>query len=333
MNTIKFSSIYELKKETNNVEVYDIRKIKIDGKEYMYYSNAQMSLYVTKKCNGNCCFCMNKFEKRCCKAKELNDDRYFKALEMVLDSLKQIDNYITITGGEPAKSNRLVKILRLIKEKGFKTRTFATNGTGLFDLYEDKPIIQHMLENNVINNINVSRMVIDEDKNKELMRLDQNNDLIRKIFNFGKINNMDMRLSCNLHKDGVKTLEDILEYNDYYDKLGIDTIMFRELIPLKNASKAYQESIIKMDNILNEIDNDSRFKYIKTLEGMYYIVKVYRYKDKIVKCYKEKKDLGIKIDDSIIREFVFYPDGNLDGGWDKEDGIILKEKSDLNERI
>ena len=82
MNTIKFSSIYELKKETNNVEVYNVRKIEIDGKEYRYYSNAQMSLYVTKKCNGNCCFCMNKFEKRCCKAKELNDDRYFKALAL-----------------------------------------------------------------------------------------------------------------------------------------------------------------------------------------------------------------------------------------------------------
>ena len=27
MNTIKFSSIYDLKKETNNVEVYDIKKI------------------------------------------------------------------------------------------------------------------------------------------------------------------------------------------------------------------------------------------------------------------------------------------------------------------
>lgn len=328
MNTIKFSSIYDLKKETNNVEVYDIKKVKIDNREYRYYSNAQMSLYVTKRCNANCAFCLNKYEKRYSESLELDDDSYFKALNNTLDALKEINTPITITGGEPTKSRRLVRVLRLLKEKGFRLRTFSTNGTGLLDIYEGKTILTHMLENNAINNINISRMVIDDDVNKRFMKVEQSNELLRSVFTFGKINNMDMRLSCNLQKGGVESLDDILEYNDYYEKIGVDTIIFRELISIKDASSEYCNNIIKMDKIFQNIKNDSRFKYIKTLNGMYYKVYVYRYKDKLVKCYQEKKDFGKKIDDDIIREFVFYPDGNLDSGWNKENGTILRNWSE-----
>ena len=59
---------------------------------------------------------------------------------------------------------------------------------------------------------------------------------------------------------------------------------------------------------------------------MYYVVKVYQYKDRLVKCYQEKK--VNKINKDIIREFVFYPDGNLDGGWNKQNNIILKSIND-----
>ena len=33
--------------------------------------------------------------------------------------------------------------LKLIKKHNYKLRTFSTNGSGLFDLYEDKYIIEH----------------------------------------------------------------------------------------------------------------------------------------------------------------------------------------------
>lgn len=325
MNTIKFSSIYDLKKETNNVEIYSIKNININNKNYSYYSNAQMSIHVNKLCNGSCWFCMSNYEKRFQDSKDIDDESYFKNLEKVLCTLKNKNIPITITGGEPTISNRLVKIMRMIKEKGYKTRTFSTNGTGLFNRYENKTIVAHLLENGIVNNINISRMVIDDNKNKQIMNINQTNDLIRRIFNFGKINGMDMRLSCNLQKNGVKNLNDILEFNSFYDSLGIDTIMFRELIPLKDAPNSYKDNIIKINSIFEEIANNKEFKHLRTLDGMYYIVNVYRYKNKLVKCYQEKKDIGIKVDDNIIREFVFYPDGNLDSGWNKHNGVILKK--------
>ena len=56
------------------------------------------------------------------------------------------------------------------------------------------------------------------------------------------------------------------------------------------------------------------------MEGMYYTVKVYKFNDYLVKCYKEKEI----VDDSIIREFVIYPDGKLDNGYDNETLMEVK---------
>ena len=311
MNTIKFSSIYEMKKETNNVEIYSINK----NKNFNYYSNAHMNIYVTKKCNGKCFFCMNKYEKRFGNCIELGDKDYFNNLEKVLINIKNINPRISITGGEPTKSNRIVNLLRLIKKHNYKLRTFSTNGSGLFDLYEDKYIIEHMKENNCINNINVSRMSTDDLLNKEIMGTNITNDLIKRIFMYGKINNMDIRLSCNLLANSVKDLDSILNFVNFYENMGVDTIMFRELINIENK--------ITIDKIFNEIKKDSRFIHLDTLDGMYYIVDIYRYKDKLVKCYKEKNN-NIK---NVIREFVYYTDGILNNGFNTSE--IVKVGNDV----
>ena len=322
MNTIKFSNINDMRKETNNVEIYDINDIIIDDIKYKYYTNAQISLYVTKKCNGNCWFCMNNYEKRFCQSIELDDENYFYNIDRMLDNFEKIKPPITITGGEPTKDKKLITIIRKIHNRGFRTRTFATNGTGLFDRYEGKTIITHLLENGVINNINVSRMTVDDKQNKRIMGVNQSNADIKTIFTYGNTNGMDIRLSCNLQKDGVKNLDDILKYVNFYSDLEVNTIMFRELISIKDASKYYNDRIINIEPIFNEIESNEEFEFLRTLEGMYYIVKVYRYKDRLVKCYQEK--VNHNIENSVIREFVFYPDGNLDKGWNKDNNIVLK---------
>ncbi len=320
MNIIKFSDIDDLKKETNNVEVYDILDLKVDDKIYKYYSNAQISIYVTKKCNGSCYFCMNNYQKRFLDCKNISENDYFYHLDKVLNIFKDRKIPFTITGGEATKDEKLVPILRKLRESGFKSRTFATNGTGLFDYYENKPIIVHLKDNDIINNINISRMVVDDNLNKKIMGINQSNQDINRIFTFGNINNMDMRLSCILQKCGVKNLNDILDFVNFYDNMNINTVMFRELIDLNNMCKKYKEQKIDINKIFEEINNNKDFKYIRTLEGMYYTVKVYKYKNKIVKCYKEKK----KNNSDIIKEFVFYPDGSLDSGFNNK--TILKAK-------
>ncbi len=319
MNTIKFTPINDIRKETSNVEVFSTKELTINNKKYKYFSDAQLSIYVTKKCNAACHFCMNNFENRCLSSKELNDKEYYDSLDYYLDFFKNIKPWITITGGEPTISNRLIPTLKKIKDKKFKIRTFSTNGSHLLDKVDSKPLIQYMLENNVLNNINISRMVIDDDENSKIMNInikDSNNNNLRKIATFANVNDIEIRLSCNLLKEGVNDLNTILEFKDFYNNLGIKTVMFRELIPLPYKKDSY----VNINTIFKEIEDNKEFKLLKTMEGMYYTVKVYQFNDYLVKCYKEKEI----VDNSIIREFVIYPDGKLDNGYDNKTLMEVK---------
>lgn len=313
MNTIKFCKKSDIRKETSNVEDYEINKLKINSKEYNYFSDAQISLYITKKCNANCKFCMNNLEKRCLNSLELTDKDYFNMLNKYLDFFKDIKPWITITGGEPTLSNRLIKTLEILKEKNYKIRTFSTNGTGLLKRVNNKPIIEYMLENNVINNVSISRMSIDDLENRNLMNSKNpllSNEDLKKISLYSKTNSIEIRLSCLLLKNGVKDLTDMLEFITFYENLGINSIMFRELIPLPYTN----DSKIDIKNIFKEIENSKDFISLREMDGLYYTVKVYSYKDYIVKCYQEKEN----VNQNIIREFVIYPDGKLDNNFDNE---------------
>lgn len=103
MNTIKFSNIYDMRKETSDVSTYSIEKIKIGKKVYEYFSDTQICLYVTKSCNAACRFCINNYNDSfslCC---NINEKEYLTKLEKYLDLFGDKKPYITITGGEPTK--------------------------------------------------------------------------------------------------------------------------------------------------------------------------------------------------------------------------------------
>lgn len=81
----------------------------------------------------------------------------------------------------------------------------------------------------------------------------------------------------------------MLDFVELYRNKGVDTIMFRELVG--------QNSLLLEDIVsFNE-----QFEYIETLKGIYYTVKVYRYKDMIVKYYNTNKN----IDKTILSSMSF----------------------------
>ncbi len=328
MNTIKFQPITKKRTETHNVEVYSIKKMKFGEKEKQISSEAGLSIYVTNKCNAKCSFCMNMYEDNFLKCQELQESEYFNRLEYILEYLKPIKPAVLITGGETTKSAKLPQILKMLKEKGYKIRSFATNGSGLLDRIEGKTVVQHMLENGAVNNINISRMHYDEEKNNKIMKISEGitRNQLKQVMTFLNANEMDARIGCNLQKEGISTLEDMLTFKEEYKKLGADTVIFRELIPVdlkKEKSTAYERNRIEIKPIMEEIDKNSEFKYIRTMEGLQYIVKVYQYKDSLVKCYQEKE----KQNPEIIKDLIFYANGDLVGNeWNTEDGILLRNE-------
>ena len=284
MNTIKFSKITNLLTERHNLEVLNISKENIFNNKVDIYHPCNLNIFITNSCQNKCFFCINHKNRNI----DISDEEYYNALEKALKELSNKGFEITITGGEPTLNpERFVKTLELCKKYNFPCRTVSTTGFNLLKNYNNKPLCQHMIENNFIHNINISRMHWDEDRNLEILNgLNITNSNIKTLATFFKLNDAEMRISCNIIPGYIDTFDKMLNFVDYYRGLNVDTVMFRELIGYKMK---------KLNDIL-ELTPKNGFEHLKTLYGFNYTVDVYRYKDMLVKHYKTKPNF----DKSVI---------------------------------
>lgn len=343
MNTLKFQNIREKRQECFNVDEYTFNNFDFDGKQRRVYSNVNLSIFTDDYCNANCKFCVAqlRFENKGQMYKKdriVSDDEYFSRLDFILNKLRPLNPSISITGGEPTKSHRLVPILRLIEKYGYRKRTLTTNGSGLFDIVDGKPILQHITENH-FQHLNISKTHFDEDINKKIMQYEKgycSNEDIARIAAFSKANNLRPRMSCLLLKEGIHDLDGIVQYLNFYQNLGINNIIFRETMDYdEQAMNNYEKMLylknnkVRLNDIWKKIDNDSRFSPVKQLLGYYYYVEVYKYQNvdmvsesaNLVKLYEQKQ-----IANDVVFEMIFHPNGNLNGSWVDNEDILLKYK-------
>jgi molybdenum cofactor biosynthesis enzyme MoaA len=327
----------ETRQESYNIEDFELIPLQFSSGEKRVYSNVNLSLFVDDYCNADCRFCVAqlRYENRrraFKKDKISNDDEYFSRINNILEYLKPINPSISITGGEPTKSKRLAEVLRIVDAHGYRKRTLTTNGSGLFDILEDKLVLQHIIDNK-FQHLNISRAHYDDRINSDIMRYEQgycSNEMIETIATVSLANNLRPRMSCVLLKEGVNCLEDIVKYMEFYQGLGIDNVIFRELMNFDLTKMINKEKVqynadnrVLLKNIWENIDSDNRFTPIRNLIGYYYYVEVYKFQNidmcseaaNLVKLYDEKDKHN-----DIVYEMVLHPNGNLCGSWvDNED--------------
>lgn len=341
MQTLKFQNIREKRQECFNLEDYKLLDFAFDSRIRRVYNNVNLSIFTDDYCNANCKFCVAqlRFENRGLmykKAKIKDDEEYFNRLDAVLKYLMPLNPSVSITGGEPTKSHRLPEILKLINKYGYRKRTLTTNGSGLLDIMDGRPVIQHIIDNK-FSHLNISKVHYNEDTNQKIMQFDGcnscTNDTLKTIITYAKANSLRPRMSCVLLKEGISTLDEMIAYMEFYQKLGIDNVIFRELMDYDVSTMSNAEKIkycvsnkVRLNDIWKEIDKDDRFAPIRNLLGYYYYVEVYKYQSidmcsesaNLVKLYKEKHR-----HDNIVHEMVFHPNGNLNGSWVDNEDILL----------
>lgn len=341
MNTLKFQPIREKRQECYNLEDYTFNDFNFDGTRKKVYSNVNLSIFTDDYCNANCKFCVAqlRFEnkgKMYNKGRISSDDEYFRRLEYVLDYLRPLNPSVSITGGEPTKSRRLIPILELVEKYGYRKRTLTTNGSGLLDVIDGKTILQHITDNH-FQHLNISKAHFDEDINRKIMQYERgycSNEDIARIAAFAKAHNLRPRMSCLLLKEGIHDKEGMIEYLNAFRSLGIDNVIFRESMDydedymLNMEKMAYlKANKVRLNDIWRTMDGDSRFTPIRQLLGYYYYVEVYKFQNvdmvsesaNLVKLYEQKD----KARDTVF-EMIFHPNGNLNGSWVDDEDILLK---------
>ena len=301
MNTLKFTKKTEVATEQHNLEVYKEKETNLFGKKLNIYVPNNLSLFVTNTRNSKCFFCTNsKYTNQ-----DNSDNFYYKTLKATLNEISPRDFEISITGGEQTlKKERFVKTLKMCHDKGFHFRTIITNGLNLLSKYKGKELCEYMVEYGAVHNINISRMSIKENNRKMGNNPIDDKD-IEKLAHFFYNHDAEMRISCNLITGYIDSMDKILNFVEHYQKLGVPTVMFRELVGVPNSPK--------MTDIFKA---NKDFKKIDYLVGKVYDVEVYEYKDYIVKHYLEKECYDNCLKSTSLRNGIFREGFN---------GVIIKE--------
>ena len=291
MNTIKFSKNKNLTTEQHDMVAANIKNENIFGQDLLIYNPCNLNIFITSVCQNKCNFCINnKFTGSDC-----SDEVYEKSLKKVLDE-KNFE--ITITGGEPTLNmKRLIFTMKECFDRNLHCRTFSTTGFNLLKEYGNKQLWNYLIDYNFVHNINISRMNIDQNINDNIFgNKNITNKDIEKLAYFFGTNNAEMRISCNLIKGSIDNFKSMLNFVDFYSNIGVQTVMFRETI-------GYD---LKFSNILNF---DENFKKVEEINGPFYTVDVYEYKDYIVKHYITKTDIDKNIVSSFSLRNGIFTDG------------------------
>ena len=310
------------------------------GRPVQVYANANLSIYSAQRCNARCHFCVEELrpasrgmELERQKTVEQDDGLYFRALEEALRSLRPLNPTISITGGEPSKDPRLPQILQTAQAFDGRKRTLTTNGSGLLDKREGKAVID-WITGTGISHLNISRAHPDHARNAHLMAFDDglSEERLREVVSRAAGGGTRIRLSCVLLRGQIDSLDAILGYLDFARRVGVDNVIFRQL--MKTDPRTVQPNHVvqysdrqrvALEPILDAISANARFAFTRQVVGYYYYVEVWRYFDLDVVF--EEADLA-QLETAkaampaIIHELIFHPNARLASTWQPWDGIL-----------
>ena len=322
------------------IEDYETESFSFKTGKKDVYKNFNLSIFVDDKCNADCKFCVAQLRyehKGLLYQKDhiIDDKEYIDRLRRVLETIRPLNPSISITGGEPTISNRLVSILELVNELGFRKRTITTNGSGLFRVINNKTILQHLIDNK-FDHLNISRVCIDEKLNKEIMQYEPglycSNEMIKEISKQVKNTNLKIRMSCVLLSQSVHTVNQIKEYVDFYKAYGINNFIFRQLMDYdhkavnKEKIEYCDKNKVDLNEIWKEIESHPEMKPYLNLLGYYYYVEIYKYNSCTIASESANLEQQYFEKDkhkNMVYEMIFHTNGNLCGSWIPDEEVLM----------
>ncbi len=310
------------------------------GQPVEVYANANFSIYSAQVCNARCRFCVEELrpasrgrvlEQQ--RTIEADDGLYFDALERSLAALRPLQPTISITGGEPSKDPRLARILELCARFPSKRRSLTSNGSGLLDVHAGARLIDRIVAGGV-QHLNISRAHPDHEHNARLMvfREGLSVEQLREVVATASAGGCRVRLSCVLVERAIDSLAGIRSYLDFAESIGVDNVIFRQLMHVDRATVAENFVVAfsdlrrtKLEPILDAISDAPDFAFQRQIVGYYYYVEVWRYRG--IDVVFEEADLAQlertkRTMPGIVHELIFHPNAKLASTWQPWDGVL-----------
>jgi len=310
------------------------------GRPVTVYANANLSIYSAQPCNARCAFCVEELRPAsrgialdAQKTVEAGDARYFEALGTVLEALRPLNPSVSVTGGEPSQDPRLPRILRTLQSHAARKRTVTTNGSGLLDVREGRPLVDWTTATGVAH-LNISRAHWDDRINAKLMRYRASPDAaaLREIATRARQGGTRVRLSCVLVANAVDGMDEMFAYLDFAARVGVDNVIFRQLmktdpetVTSNFVTRFSDRRRVELAPLLAAIASRREFTFRRQVMGYYYYVEVWRHRG--IDVVFEGADLARleqtkKTMPGVIQELIFHPDARLASTWQPWDGVL-----------
>lgn len=204
---------------------------------------------------------------------------YLDKLESVLLELKELKPAIIIVA--PNLTSSIFPVLELLQKYHFMIRSFLTTGKMLLNEIKGKPILEHIYNYGVIHNLEISvDNLVDRD--------------FDKIKIFCEVHGITIRLKKSMNT--IFNLDDLLQIQVDYEDKGYSTIIFRD-----ETSES-----LKVKEMTEQMSKNSKFKFVRILEGLFYHVTIFYYNDLLIKCYEDNL-----LQKRIVRELSLNEKGKI----------------------
>ncbi len=302
-----------------------MKKTEINDKIWQLPENLNMYIITGDECNCKCKYCIGCIKKGIYKEK-ISDANYYKRLSKVLKILGSKIKSITILGGEPTISPRLINILRIIKKHPSK-QVMTSNGIMLKDI----KFLNKINKSNLVH-VNISRHDKNDEKNQGLFQ-NKNSPTEVELKKIIKSLKQKVRINCCLIKEHVDNLNELIAFLDFCKKVGAKDVLISQL---SSITKEYiaEEHIIKfcnsnkvlIDPIIKEMKKHPQFHFVKEVKFDFKTENDFTYKGLNIRTRKTDSTLKEKLlvrNKNKLYDLKFHPNGILSGSRDPKKMIVL----------
>lgn len=279
---------------------YDL-PLRLFGKTWYIMDDYWMKhvhIKITDRCNAACPFCIERDSRI-----EENRDALLRNVRQLLDEMDEQGHLATvsITGGEPSICGHTSDVIDMVRGHGCFLN-INTNFTR---------IIESALQPSWLN---ISCHALGEDRYCHIPELQK-----EKIRTYRERNpDTKIRIQCVLHEKGLKDIDAMLRFMEYY-KDAVDDFSFRRLItldtpPEDDLLQRFKHHLFDKGELLEQVLKDYYVYESWNLDGA--LITLSHSNMGLLKRMEETEP------DNLLREIVVHPDGLISGSWYRNRKII-----------
>lgn len=323
------------------------KRHRLGGRDYQFAQPLTLTPYASSNpCSARCHFCsenLRRLEGDQAPASLRPDAHYFVGLQRVLAELRGLPRAYSLSGLEASDDpDWLLQLLGCLNAPAYladvEQRVLYSNGAGLAGARGDELLAA--LERFGLSWLELSRHHHDASENQRIMRFRPGQtvahpDVFQQLLHAAS-GRFPVKLVCLLQHGGIDSPQAVASYLDWAARLGVDTVIFRELSRLDtgyvaNATARYlSQQRVELEPLLQAcLARRELGLYAQALTDGYYFWNLqlrHRSGLRVVFECSDYRTMHQRHAEGRVYKLVYFANGQLCAGWQPNRDVLLETR-------